>query len=326
MQGPVPLYAGGGVARDLKGPARVLGVSPSRLHSNVHLNVDVVLVVAHRLRSHTSRGLSPANISRRPSHGFVALQHWRFWGGQSDLLHHTSNPSLMVCAASWMSWAIHTRLRCPSTLHAAKITINTQTAALVGMGLLYRNTCHRRIAEVMLAVIGRPPCVGLSGPLDREGFSLGAGFALGLIVLGKVCAKRHWPTHTNTGAETHTSRDAHKQKRTQTDTHTNRHAHKQTRTQTQEHTSRHAHKRTYIHMHVSTVRHCSQYLGFVPFLSSFLASHPIPFFPYLFPRSPHAGWKCDWFGGPRAGGCTVPLYQGRTQTDTGHSPGATASS
>ncbi|EGD73279.1 hypothetical protein PTSG_12238 [Salpingoeca rosetta] len=85
--------------------------------------------------------------------------------------------------------AIHLEDFLPPTSHGeevtAKITINTQTAALVGMGLLYRGTCHRRIAEVMLAVMGRPPCVGLAGPLDRESFALGAGFALGLIVLGK---------------------------------------------------------------------------------------------------------------------------------------------
>ena len=66
------------------------------------------------------------------------------------------------------------------------MTIGTQTASLAAMGLLYCNTCHRRIAEVMLAVIARPPCIGLTGTLDREGFSLAAGFALGLIVLGRV--------------------------------------------------------------------------------------------------------------------------------------------
>lgn len=82
----------------------------------------------------------------------------------------------------------------------------TQAASLLGVGLLYQGSCHRLMAETMLEEIGRRPGItpiGSNGGVpggqdpsstvhmsmgvtqDREGYALAAGFALGLICLGK---------------------------------------------------------------------------------------------------------------------------------------------
>lgn len=73
---------------------------------------------------------------------------------------------------------------------AAELNLSplTQTAGLMGIGLLYYNTQHRRMSEIMLTEIEH---VEISDPADppdnlhNEGYRLAAGFALGLINLGK---------------------------------------------------------------------------------------------------------------------------------------------
>eukprot|EP00658_Telonema_sp_P-2_P046590 TRINITY_DN34831_c0_g1_i1.p1 TRINITY_DN34831_c0_g1~~TRINITY_DN34831_c0_g1_i1.p1 ORF type:complete len:109 (-),score=27.03 TRINITY_DN34831_c0_g1_i1:100-426(-) len=50
-------------------------------------------------------------------------------------------------------------------------------------GLLYQGTCHRLMTEVLLTEIGRRPMS--DSTLEREGYSLAAGLALGLVSLGK---------------------------------------------------------------------------------------------------------------------------------------------
>jgi hypothetical protein len=58
-----------------------------------------------------------------------------------------------------------------------------QTAALVGIGLLYQGTAHRLMTEVLLSEVGRKPTS--DKVQDREGYSLAAGLALGLVTLGR---------------------------------------------------------------------------------------------------------------------------------------------
>ncbi|KXL43785.1 MAG: hypothetical protein FE78DRAFT_151601 [Acidomyces sp. 'richmondensis'] len=73
---------------------------------------------------------------------------------------------------------------------AAELNVSpiTQTAGLMGIGLLYYNTHHRRMSEVMLSEIEymeiEDPDSG-PDPLRDESYRLAAGFALGLINLGK---------------------------------------------------------------------------------------------------------------------------------------------
>jgi hypothetical protein len=57
-----------------------------------------------------------------------------------------------------------------------------QSAALMAVGLLYQGSAHRLTTEILLAEIGRKP--GGDNALDREGYALAAGLALGLVTLG----------------------------------------------------------------------------------------------------------------------------------------------
>lgn len=72
---------------------------------------------------------------------------------------------------------------------AAELNISplTQTTGLLGIGLLYYGSRHRRMSEVMLSEIENSTSEERSGdePILRdEGYRLAAGFALGLINLG----------------------------------------------------------------------------------------------------------------------------------------------
>ena len=73
---------------------------------------------------------------------------------------------------------------------AAELNLSplTQTTGLMGIGLLYANSQHRRMSEVMLAELED---VAIEDPLNTpdqlrdEGYRLAAGFALGFINLAK---------------------------------------------------------------------------------------------------------------------------------------------
>jgi len=63
----------------------------------------------------------------------------------------------------------------------------TQTAGMMGIGLLYYNTQHRRMSEILLSEIEHIDVQDSSVPADNlrdEGYRLAAGFGLGFINLG----------------------------------------------------------------------------------------------------------------------------------------------
>ncbi|KAJ5046374.1 uncharacterized protein L3040_003618 [Drepanopeziza brunnea f. sp. 'multigermtubi'] len=70
---------------------------------------------------------------------------------------------------------------------AAELNISplTQTTGIMGIGLLYCNTQHRRMSEIMVSEIEHIDSETEEEPLRNEGYRLAAGFALGLINLGK---------------------------------------------------------------------------------------------------------------------------------------------
>lgn len=76
-------------------------------------------------------------------------------------------------------------------LGAAELNLSplTQTAGIMGIGLLYCNSQHRRMSEVMLSEIENAEQEDSSSTshedLRDEGYRLAAGFALGFINLGK---------------------------------------------------------------------------------------------------------------------------------------------
>lgn len=75
-------------------------------------------------------------------------------------------------------------LHIPSLTHGTDIEIplELQASSILGLGFLYLGTSHRFISEVILTELIRPPDDSV---LDRDVYALSAGFALGLINLGK---------------------------------------------------------------------------------------------------------------------------------------------
>ncbi|KAL8949810.1 MAG: hypothetical protein Q9222_004112 [Ikaeria aurantiellina] len=73
---------------------------------------------------------------------------------------------------------------------AAELNLSplTQTSGIMGIGLLYCNTQHRRMSEIMLSEIENMDNEENATPLEDfrdEGYRLAAGFALGYINLGR---------------------------------------------------------------------------------------------------------------------------------------------
>lgn len=53
---------------------------------------------------------------------------------------------------------------------------------MIGLGLLHKGTCNRTMTETTLSQIGKLPRSDKC--MDREGYSLAAGWALGMVCLG----------------------------------------------------------------------------------------------------------------------------------------------
>ncbi|VBB30275.1 unnamed protein product [Acanthocheilonema viteae] len=71
------------------------------------------------------------------------------------------------------------------TLLELHIDTMIQTAALVALGLLFAQSSHMGILSQLVNEIGRPACPDYEPPTDRYSYSLAAGFAIGLIALGR---------------------------------------------------------------------------------------------------------------------------------------------
>lgn len=70
---------------------------------------------------------------------------------------------------------------------AAELNLSplTQTTGIMGIGLLYCNSQHRRMSEIMMSEIEHVETDDEEEPLRTECYRLAAGFALGFINLGK---------------------------------------------------------------------------------------------------------------------------------------------
>lgn len=86
--------------------------------------------------------------------------------------------------------SIHVPALLPQTSAEIDVAQMVQVAAVVGIGLVYLGTEHRRITEVLLGEIGRRPGTAVDGDVNRESYSLGAGIALGMVMLGKGTESR----------------------------------------------------------------------------------------------------------------------------------------
>lgn len=84
--------------------------------------------------------------------------------------------------------SVHVTRMLPPGAAELNLSPYTQTTGLMGIGLLYYNTQHRRMSEVMLSEIEYVDEPDPSEPPDTlrdEAYRLAAGFALGFINLGK---------------------------------------------------------------------------------------------------------------------------------------------
>lgn len=84
--------------------------------------------------------------------------------------------------------SVHVTRMLPPGAAELNLSPYTQTTGLMGIGLLYYNTQHRRMSEVMLSEIEHVDEPDPSEPPDNlrdEAYRLAAGFALGFINIGK---------------------------------------------------------------------------------------------------------------------------------------------
>ncbi|KAI4197212.1 MAG: hypothetical protein LQ346_003046 [Caloplaca aetnensis] len=109
----------------------------------------------------------------------------------------TSIGFLLGCSASYLGsmdlnltrlLSVHIRQMLPAGAAELNLSPVTQTASIMGIGLLYYKTQHRRMSEVMLSEIENMDQEENTSPaedLRNEGYRLAAGFALGYINLGR---------------------------------------------------------------------------------------------------------------------------------------------
>ena len=84
--------------------------------------------------------------------------------------------------------SVHVTRMLPTGAAELNLSPLTQTSGIMGIGLLYCNTQHRRMSEIMLSEMENVDQDDDSNPLEDlrdEGYRLAAGFALGYINLGR---------------------------------------------------------------------------------------------------------------------------------------------
>ncbi|KAJ7959635.1 anaphase-promoting complex subunit 1 [Quillaja saponaria] len=78
---------------------------------------------------------------------------------------------------------VHIPARHPSSYPELELPTLLQSTALMSVGLLYEGSAHPQTMRILLGEIGRRS--GGDNVLEREGYSVSAGFSLGLIALGR---------------------------------------------------------------------------------------------------------------------------------------------
>lgn len=78
---------------------------------------------------------------------------------------------------------VHIPSRHPSNFPELELPTVLQSAALMGIGLLYEGSAHPLTTKILLGEIGRRS--GGDNVLEREGYAVAAGYALGLVALGR---------------------------------------------------------------------------------------------------------------------------------------------
>ncbi|OAA65357.1 hypothetical protein SPI_02144 [Niveomyces insectorum RCEF 264] len=81
--------------------------------------------------------------------------------------------------------SVHVTRMLPRGAAELNLSHQIQTTGIIGIGLLYYNSQHRRMSEIMMSEIEYMEDEDEEDPLRNEGYRLAAAFALGFINLGK---------------------------------------------------------------------------------------------------------------------------------------------
>ncbi|XP_049513491.1 anaphase-promoting complex subunit 1 [Dermacentor silvarum] len=87
--------------------------------------------------------------------------------------------------ASTKMMSIHVEALLPPTSTELDVHPLVCVASVMGLGLLYAESGHSQMADILLGEVGRPPGPEMDHCIDRESYALAAGLALGLVMLGK---------------------------------------------------------------------------------------------------------------------------------------------
>ncbi|CEG47463.1 Anaphase-promoting complex (APC), subunit 1 (meiotic check point regulator/Tsg24) [Plasmopara halstedii] len=133
----------------------------------------------------------------------ASLEANHFLTGFSDLASSDATPLLGIGLELALERSVskmlclHVPSLLPPPFRGFSVPASTQTAALLGLGILYQGTGYRLMTELLLAEIVRSPSssqfvestgtTGSSTPsFDQiDGYALAAGMALGLVTLGR---------------------------------------------------------------------------------------------------------------------------------------------
>ncbi|KAG1700314.1 hypothetical protein DVH05_012115 [Phytophthora capsici] len=175
--------------------------------SNEFVTVAIMLGMAstaahgRRKRKQQNAATKPENNEEETGEDTEMTSH--FFSGFPELASSDKTPLLgtglelaLERSVSKML-CLHVPSLLPSPFGGFSVPASTQTAALLGLGILYQGTGYRLMTELLLAEIARSPSstqfvgsnsnAGFStASFDQlEGYALAAGMALGLVVLGR---------------------------------------------------------------------------------------------------------------------------------------------
>lgn len=121
------------------------------------------------------------------------LEQWHLYNYLESKHTHTSVGLLLGISASARGsmdmnltkvLSVHVVALLPQGATDLNVSLSVQTAGLVGIGLLYLETQHRRMSEILLSQISNKISYNDKMIVD-EGYRLAAGIALGYVNLGK---------------------------------------------------------------------------------------------------------------------------------------------
>lgn len=121
------------------------------------------------------------------------LEEWHIYNYLGPK-HSLTSISLLIGMAASIKGSMDNKLTKVLSVHSVallplgandlNVSIPIQTAGLIGIGLLYLETQHRRMSEILLDQISNTICQNDIDQID-EGYRLAAGIALGFVNLGK---------------------------------------------------------------------------------------------------------------------------------------------